>query len=154
MAESRDAKLNILRKQGSANPRPEDVTDPLFRENIFFDPRDIVQVKYEMLRRVQIENASVTAAAAAFGFSRVAFYQIQKRLGKEGLPGLIPKQRGPKQGHKLSDAALALIEQALAENDSLHTSDLIELVQKRFGVAVHPTSIGRGLAKLKKKRRR
>jgi hypothetical protein len=29
------------------------VTDPLFRDSAFFDPDDLVQVKYEMLRSVQ-----------------------------------------------------------------------------------------------------
>ena len=39
----------------------EKVRDPKFQENEFFDPRDVVQVKYEMLRRVSIEKAPVFA---------------------------------------------------------------------------------------------
>jgi len=35
-----------LRKQGTLNPRPREVTDPLFAKDSFFDPRDLVQVKY------------------------------------------------------------------------------------------------------------
>jgi hypothetical protein len=67
-----DAKQRILQQQGSFNPRPKAVTDPLFLNEPFFDPRDLVQVKYEMLRRVQSEGQSVTQAAAAFGFSRLS----------------------------------------------------------------------------------
>src|SRR5437870_1729540 len=64
----KDAKLATLRQLGTLNPRPREVTDPLFATDSFFDPRDLVQVKYEMLRRVQSEGHSVTGAATAFGF--------------------------------------------------------------------------------------
>src|SRR4051812_49751372 len=36
--------------QGTLNPRADDVRDPAFVDSEFFDPRDLVQVKYEMLR--------------------------------------------------------------------------------------------------------
>jgi len=70
-----DAKLQTLQQQGTLNPRPKDVSDELFVQDGFFDPRDLVQVKYEMLRRVQADGKSVTDAAASFGFSRPSFYQ-------------------------------------------------------------------------------
>ena len=88
-------KLEALRQQRALNRRPGKVTDELFAEDSFFDPRDLVQVKYEMLRRVQAEGKSVTDAAAAFGFSRPSFYQAQSAFGQEGLAGLVPQKRGP-----------------------------------------------------------
>ena len=48
-----DAKAEALRRQGELHCRPDDVQDELFRTNEFFDPRDLVQVKYEMLRRAR-----------------------------------------------------------------------------------------------------
>jgi len=39
--------------------------------------RDVVQVKYEMLRRVRVDQVPMARAARAFGFSRPAFYQAQ-----------------------------------------------------------------------------
>ena len=47
-------KRQTLRRHGTLNPEPESVTDPLFHGNDFFDPNDLVQVKYEMLRRVRL----------------------------------------------------------------------------------------------------
>ena len=58
---SKPQKLEALREEGALNPTPDEVQDPKFQENEFFDPHDIVQVKYEMLRRVSVENAPVTA---------------------------------------------------------------------------------------------
>ena len=60
------AKIQTLRQYGVLNPHPEAVTDPLFQTADFFDPQDLLQVKYEMLRRVDIDKAPVTEAAAAF----------------------------------------------------------------------------------------
>ncbi len=89
-------KAETLRTSGTLNRRPERVTDPLFRGHSFFDARDLVQVKYEMLRRVEREQVGVQTAATAFGFSRVAWYQVKARYDASGLVGLLPQRRGPK----------------------------------------------------------
>ncbi len=57
----RDSKGRALGKHGTLHTRPEQVRDPLFQHSEFFDPRDLVLVKYEMLRRVRIEGMGVTA---------------------------------------------------------------------------------------------
>ena len=105
----KDPKREALRQQGTLNPRPGEVIDKLFAEDSFFDPRDLVQVKYEMLRRVQSEHQSVSEAAAAFGFSRPSFYQAQSAFEQDGLAGLVPHKRGPKRAHKLTEEVLTFI---------------------------------------------
>ena len=103
----RTRRQQALRAQSATHPHPETVTDPLFRDSTFFDPNDLVQVKYEMLRSVQQEERSVVEAAQASGLSRPAFYVTQELFQREGLPGLLPRKRGPKRPHKLSDEAMA-----------------------------------------------
>jgi transposase len=147
-----DPKLEALRAQGVLNPSPERVQDKLFAEHDFFDARDTVQVKYEMVRRVEAEGASVTDAATAFGFSRPSFYEAQASLRAHGLAGLLPKKRGPRGGHKLSDAVVAFVEEARARDPSLGSEDLARQVQGRFGIRVHPRSVERALARREKKR--
>ena len=61
MPQPLDSKGESLRQQGVLNPHPEKVADPLFHDSEFFDPRDLVQVKYEMLRRVRVEHALLSA---------------------------------------------------------------------------------------------
>src|SRR5881396_743976 len=99
-AARREAKTRALAEQGVLNPTPEGVQDERFRTGAFFDPRDLVQVKYEMLRRGRAEGATVTEAAQVFGLSRPTYYQAQRALAQEGLPGLLPKRPGPKGAHK------------------------------------------------------
>ena len=77
--------MRVLLDEGTLNPAPEKVLDPKFREKEFFDPCDGVQVKYEMLRHVSVENASVTDAAHEYGVSRPTYYQAKERMDKAGI---------------------------------------------------------------------
>lgn len=147
-----DAKLQSLREQGCLNPRPRSVTDELFADHEFFDARDMVQVKYEMLRRVEKDGYSVSDAAVSFGFSRPTFYQTQAAFVAGGLAGLVPRKRGPRQAHKLTAEVIAFIEQARAEDPSLKTQDLVERIRERFDLVVHRRTIERALTRAQKKR--
>jgi transposase len=150
---SPDPKLKALDEQGTLNPRPEDVKDVLFQGSEFFDPRDLMQVKYEMLRRHQTDGATAASAAQTFGFSRVTFYQAMKRFQEEGLGGLLPRLRGPKGAHKLSGELIVFVETALAEDSTLRAPALAQLIKTRFEISVHPRSIERALARRQKKLR-
>jgi transposase len=146
-----EPKLQALREQGCLNPRPQDVTDELFRSSDFFDARDQLQTKYEMLRRVENDGYSVTQASSAFGFSRPSFYQTQASFQQGGLPGLAPRKRGPRQAHKLSAEVIEFLRQEQQRDPSLRGPALARLVEQRFQVVIHPRSIERGLARSQKK---
>jgi len=150
-APRRDPKSKTLREQGCLHPQPDKVQDPLFHESAFFDARDIVQVKYEMLRRVEAEARSVSEAAALFGFSRPSFYQARDSFSRDGLPGLVPKKRGPRGGHKLTEAIALFIEQARDDETRPGAHRLAELVRERFNVSLHPRTIERARRREKKR---
>jgi len=154
MAQSKrlDAKRDALRQRGTLNPRPERVTDELFRQTEFFDARDLLQVRYEMVRRVKLDGASVAGAAHAFGVSRPSFYAAQVALTRAGLAGLLPHKRGPRAGHKLGPEVLRFLEKTRAAHASIAAAKLVAMVKERFGVQVHPRSIERALQRLEKKR--
>lgn len=146
-----DEKVVALRSAGALHPRPQTVRDPLFAAHPFFDARDLVQVKYEMIRRVQADGGSVTQVAADFGFSRVSFYQAQAAFTEAGLPGLVPRRRGPRGAHKLTEEVMAFVDQVRAESPDLPARTLGERVLAQFGLSVHPRSIERALARRLKK---
>jgi transposase len=159
----KDSRQRIRRQQalsgqGAAHPHPKAVTDPLFRDSAFFDPNDLVQVKYEMLRSVQEEGRAVVEAAQAFGLSRPVFYVTQEVFQREGLPGLVPRKRGPKRPHKLNDEAIAVLLQAIKEaGRMLKGEELALLLVQRRGIEAHPRSILRRLLpyiRQKEKKRR
>ena len=147
-----DPKSEALRRHGTLNPHPDNVTDTLFEGSDFFDARDLVQVKYEMLRRVRVERRSIRESASAFGFSRPSFYQAQASFEFAGLSGLLPKKPGPRRSHKLSADVVEFLEQLKRDAPSLGSPELAERVLEQFGRKVHPRSIERALARAKKKR--
>lgn len=145
------AKSSLMKKQGALNPHPERVTDGLFRDHAFFDPRDLIQIRYEMLRAVREEGRSVAAAATQFGCSRPTYYKAQGDFEAGGLVGLVPRKRGPHGGHKLSDEVLDFIKQQLQEDGPLAGAELAERVLKRFSVHVHKSSLQRALSRREKR---
>lgn len=144
---SEDPKVAALREARCLNPHPDGVTDAAFRSQEFFDARDAVQVKYEMVRRVRVDGDSVTAAAAAFGYSRPSYYEAATALDERGLDGLVPAKPGPRRAHRLTDEVCAFADQQLSTDPSLRPADLVEPIESRFGVRVHPRSIERALAR-------
>ena len=151
----KDDKTESLKKYGALNPHPQKVAEKTFSDSAleFFDPRDLVQVKYEMLRVVEKENRSAKHASEAFGFSRPAFYQAQSQFKREGVTGLVKKRPGPKSAHKLTDDILAFIEEKIEEGKPLRARKLAPLIKEKFGKDVHPRSIERAVARRKKKRK-
>jgi len=106
MPDPQKTKRSFLRQQGTLNPRPQAVRHESFRDSEFFDPQDLVQVKYEMLRQVEVDKQPVSQAAKTFGFSRPSFYQAQAAFQEIGLAGLLPPKRGQPFGLKLTHAPL------------------------------------------------
>lgn len=147
---SEDRKYISLKKNGTLNKDFRKVKDKLFKEHSFFDVKDVIQVKYEMLRRVLREDSSISEAAKNFGFSRPSFYEAKESFELEGLSGLIPKKPGPKKAHKLSEEVMDYIfDNTLEKNKS---SEIKELIQEKFGIKVHTRSIERAISKRKKKK--
>lgn len=150
---STDPKAAELTKTRTLNPRSEKVRDERFVGSDFFDPRDLTQVKYEMVRTVETEGSSVTAAAGAFGFSRQSYYATAGALAEHGLAGLVPARPGPKRAHKLSDEVLDHLEGLRSADPSLGSHELAAAVAERFGISVHPRSVERALARREAARR-
>jgi hypothetical protein len=147
-----EAKAAALRAAGALHPHPATVHDAAFQAHVFFDRRDRVQVKYEMLRRHRVDGRPVTEVATAFGVSRQAFYQAGRGLAAGGLPGLLPRKRGPQGGHKCTDAVLDFVARRRATGVARGAPEAQAIV-RRFGVTIHPRSLDRALARREKKRR-
>lgn len=143
-------KVASLRNSGTLNRSAKVVKDTIFQNNHFFDARDIVQVKYELLRRVQTDGVSVAEAAKNFGVSRLSYYRILAVFNECGLQGLVPQKRGPKEAHKLNIEVLKYINEQMQENPSIKISELKMAIEKKIGLSLHPRTIERALVKKKK----
>lgn len=142
-----DPKARALAAERSLNPRPEAVRDENFTGSEFFDVQDLVQVKYEMVRRVRVDGQPVASSARAFGFSRPAFYAAARAVDAAGLAGLIPQRPGPRRAHKLSPEVVAFAAAMRKTDPWLRIAAVAEAIWSRFGVRVHPRSVQRALAR-------
>ncbi len=143
----RNRKAEELAKSRTLNPHPEAVMDAQFASSEFFDAADLVQVKYEMVRRVEVDGAAVKTAARSFGLSRQSYYTAAAALAAGGLPALVPAKPGPRRAHKLSDQVLDHLESLRAADPRLRSGQLAREVADRFGISVHPRSVERALAR-------
>lgn len=146
----RDLKIKVLKESGAFNPHPECVKAPWFQNSAFFDPKDFLQVKYEMLRHVSIDGAQKSEAAKLFGISRPTFYEAESAFSRNGFAGLLPQKRGPREAHKINTNVMMFIEKHIGENQKIKAKELVKLVLSNFNISVHQRSIERAISRKKK----
>ena len=125
--------------------RSGDVSHALFQQHAFFDPNDLLQVKYEALRAWDLNEQSLSALANAFALSRPTLYAARAALQTHGLAGLLPNKRGPKQAHKLTDDVLLRLRQLLEADPARSTPELLEVLRDELGVTIHLRTLEKAL---------
>lgn len=145
--DSKRSKTDALIEEGTFNPAPNKVRDPKFRTGEFFDPRDVVQVKYELLRRVSIDKVSVTEASGEYGVSRPTYYQAKADFNMAGIAGLVPAKPGPRGPSKIDDDVLAFLRARVVMGEPLRARKLAKLVSDKLDIELHPRTIERVLKK-------
>jgi transposase len=153
-ARRHDPKAEFLAERGALHPHPEQVRDALFRTGTFFDPRDLIQVRYEMVRRYRIDGHPAPQVARSFGVSRQSLHVLAGAVRELGLPGLFPHPRGPKAAHKCTDEVLAFARARRSESPGLTLDELLTAIREHLGIHLHRRTLERRLAGLGKKLRR
>ena len=153
MADRRDdtEKQDRLREAGTLNRTPEKVIDPMFAAGDFFDARDLLQVRYEMVREVRLGESTLAQAAARFGVSRPTCFRMVKAFDGGGLQELVPLRRGPRGPHKISPEIVRFVENHRARHGRVGARRLAPLIEAEFGVKVHPRGLEKALERLQKK---
>ena len=144
-------KRQALEENKTLNKNPDKVLDEKFKNIQFFDPNDLIQVRYEMLRSAQKDSVSISKASKTYGFSRISFYKIKKSFEQSGLAGLIPSKRGPRSAHKLTDEVMSFVKELFKEKPDIKSSQIKEKIKENFNIKVHERSIERAIKRAKKK---
>lgn len=148
-----DPKRESLQHSRALNPHPERVlAEDFLAHPEFFDARDLVQVKYEMLRRARGRTREVSDAARTFGLSRPAFYQAAHAFVRDGLVGLVPERPGPRGPRKFTPEVANFLASERRRDPTIPASALARRVEQVFGVRIHPKSIARHLRVGEKKK--
>ncbi len=144
-----DRKTRRLHRSGTLNPHPETVSDPLFADSDFFDPRDFLQVRYEMVRRAG--QTPLRETAERFGTSVPTCVRANRAFREGGLQALLPRRRGPRGAHKITPEILAFVADYRSRHGRVGSRKLVPLIAERFGVTLHPRGLEKALARAKKK---
>ena len=127
----------ILKRARCLNPAPEKVHEERFQEKDgFFDPEDIVQVKYELLRSCEVEGSDVASACTRFGFSRTTYYKAYQAFIHGGIPSLMGRLRGRPQPIKVNEIVLGYLIAEKAKNPKLAASIMVTNVMQRYNVKI------------------
>ena len=142
-------KKEFLVKNGAYNKNYEKVINKKFIDNNFYDPMDMAQVKYEMLKEVEKNGMTITEAAEEFGFSRTAYYNIKEAFGKRGLMGLAPEKPGPKKPYKLTESYQKIIDECIIKNPEISSGEIAGIINKNSDININKRTIERYRAKKK-----
>jgi transposase len=134
-------------ENGTYNKNYESVKTQKFLEDYFFDPMDVVQVKYEMLKEVEKNGMTISDAAANYGFSRTSFYSIKDAFTNQGIKGLLPEKPGPKNPHKLTQEYQKRINEYVAQKPEISSSEIAELINKDGAIHINKRTVERYRAK-------
>ncbi len=140
-------KIQTLRSCGTLNPHPEKVRHPSFAGSDFLDPNDMVQLKYEMIRSIEIDGNAVAQAAVDFGLSRPTVYDALENFRAQGVEGLLPQKRGPKKPRKLTEEVQHYLRQSRSNEPGIKIPALVEKIRERFGIVLHSRTVEKALLK-------
>ena len=143
-----DSKNRRLRQSRTLNPHPERITDPRFADDEFFDPHDLLQVRYEMVRHAR--KAPLAETAKRFGASVPTCVRVNRAFREGGLQALLPRRRGPRGSHKITPEILAIVEEYRIRHGAVGSRKLVPLIEVHFGVVLHPRGLEKALARAKK----
>lgn len=125
----------LLQRARCLHQHPERVQDEYFtNQPEFFDPKDIVQVKYELLRRCEVEGKEVASACQDFGFSRTTYYKTHQAFFHGGLPHLMGKSRGRPHPIKLTEKVQGFLIAEKARNNKLSAREAAKMLKERYQV--------------------
>lgn len=141
------SKIDTLKENGTFNADSNSVKADEFLHGIFFDPNDLVQVKYEMLRSVEKKEFSISEAAEKYGLSRQTYYVNKSAIESGGLAALAPKKTGPKGGYKLKDEGRRFIDDYISEHPGASPHEINAAMAAGTGIAVHDRTVTRYLSK-------
>lgn len=136
-------RAEAMMANGTYNAGHEAVRADQFSHGVFFDARDAVQVKYEMVRSVARRELTVTAASALYGLSRQTCHKCLRAVEREGIAGLMPKKRGPKDGYKFGADAKRYVDGYLLDHPDAGNGEVAAALKADTGVDVHSRTIAR-----------
>jgi transposase len=141
-------KKAFLEKEGLLNSKPERVSHPLFEKIDFFDPFDLPQVRYEMIRSARVEKIPVAEACKLFGFSREYFYKLERAFMARGYVAMLGSTMGRRPIIALNQEIVNFIAHRKIEDPGLSGEKLRQEIQSLYNVDCSRRTVERIVEKI------
>ena len=141
-------KKKFLEQEGLLNPKPERVSHPLFKTLDFFDPLDLPQVRYEMIRAARVEKNTVAEACKLFGFSREYFYKLERTFMARGYVALVGSTMGRRPIIALNQEIVNFIVHRKIDENQLSGENLRQEIKRQYNVDCSRRTVERIVEKL------
>ncbi len=145
-------KRRALQQEGTLRAARTRVRAQLFWEHpTFFDARDELQVKYEMLRAHVVDGQTVTSVCDHFGYSRQTFYVLWRRFARRGVAGLRDGRPGRVGPVKCTPEVVEFLRAQRTADPALSVSALVERLAREQNVQLHRRTVERLVGRERKK---
>lgn len=136
-----------LKESNTYNPKCDKVTACDFIENEVMDSRDLLQVRYEIVRAIEYDNKPVKEICSEFGVSASTARRYVRNLKEGGLIALVPEQKGPSGPTKLSKDAADFIDTYLKNNPKASGGKVHNALENRLHPGISKRTVERYLSK-------
>ena len=137
------SKQETLVDNGTYNKNHDKVKEQRFASDDFYDPQDLAQVKYEMLRTARETERNIDEIADKFGYSRAAFYKIKTSFDERGVSAFVSGKSGPKNARKLTEEHQEFIDRYLAEHPTASSGNIADILKKERGLIINKRTVER-----------
>src|SRR6266436_3940172 len=145
-AKKPDPKSEALSQDGVLNPNPEAVRDDLFTGNPFFDAKDLVQVRYEMVRRPPDRRHCNQGCCRDVRRHPADLLQGPERAADDWSCWSAAEQTRSQERPQDLHRGGCLRCRSQNRSPALTTSQCVGAIETRFGIKVHRRSLERALA--------
>ena len=131
--------------------RNDKVTEPRFLDSDLFDPKDLLQVRYEMVRSIKEGVITLDEVPSKYGVSAMTAKRCVSSLEKGGIIALVPERKGPKGPSSLDDESLRFIDSYIAEHPKASGRKVHDALEAEKHVGVSKRTVERYLSSKKAK---
>lgn len=136
-----------LRSSNTYNSKSSRVNAPCFADNEMMDPHDLLQVRYEMVRAIELDNKSIKDTCSEFGVSASTARRYVRDLKEGGLIALVPEKKGPAGPTRLSKEAAEFIDNYLKEFPKASGGKVHRALETKLHTGVSKRTVERYLLK-------
>ena len=140
-------KEDRLKASNTFNPDYDKISDPKFSIDSIMDPRDLLQVRYELVRSVEYDNTPITHAAEEYGVSERTARRYIQSMKAGGLSALIPGKSGPSGPSVLKQEVCDFIDAYVASHPRASGKKVCDAIAQSMNISVGQRTVERYLQK-------